>query len=107
MLSIHPGEIQGRLFDLISAGTFAVDQLVSDASVDDYDALLLPGGVVNPDALRINMPVNGVAALGAHVDEAKQLDSTGDLADRLGRTAQGSRRAWNIKRGDEMVSLSS
>ncbi len=29
---------------MISAGTLAVDRLVSDASVDDYDALLLPGG---------------------------------------------------------------
>jgi protease I len=27
---------------------------VSDASVDDYDALLLPGGTVNPDKLRMD-----------------------------------------------------
>ncbi len=54
LLSIHPGEIQARQFDLQSAGTFAVDRLVSDASPDDYDALLLPGGVVNPDQLRMN-----------------------------------------------------
>ncbi len=54
LLSIHPGEIQARQFDLVSAGTFPVDLEVSDASVDDYDALLLPGGTVNPDNLRIN-----------------------------------------------------
>ncbi|MGQ0778265.1 MAG: DJ-1/PfpI family protein [Pseudonocardiales bacterium] len=54
LLSIHPGEIEARQFDRVSAGTFAVDRMVSDASVDDYDALLLPGGTVNPDALRIN-----------------------------------------------------
>ncbi|MGH4007952.1 MAG: hypothetical protein ACRDTH_07305 [Pseudonocardiaceae bacterium] len=41
LLSIHPGEIEARQFDMISAGTLAVDRLVSDASVDDYDALLL------------------------------------------------------------------
>ena len=54
LLSIHAGEIQARQFDLVPAGTFPVDKLVSDASPDDYDALLLPGGTVNPDQLRIN-----------------------------------------------------
>lgn len=38
LLSIHPGEIQARQFDLVSAGTFSVDKLVTDASPDDYDA---------------------------------------------------------------------
>ena len=52
--SIHPGEIQARQFDLVSAGTFSVDRQVSDASADEYYALLLPGGTVNPDSLRIN-----------------------------------------------------
>jgi len=54
LLSIHSGEIQARQFDLISAGTFPVDRLVSDASPGDFDGLLLPGGTVNPDTLRIN-----------------------------------------------------
>jgi protease I len=54
LLSIHPGEIQARQFDLVSAGTFSVDRQVSDASADEYDALLLPGGTVNPDTLRLN-----------------------------------------------------
>ena len=54
LLSIHEGEIQARNYDIEAAGTFAVDGLVSEASVDDYDALLLPGGTVNPDQLRIN-----------------------------------------------------
>jgi protease I len=54
VLSLHPGEIQTRQFDLESASTLAVDRLVADASVDDYDALLLPGGTVNPDKLRID-----------------------------------------------------
>jgi protease I len=39
---------------LDSADTFPVDQQVSGASVDDYDALVLPGGVANPDALRMD-----------------------------------------------------
>jgi protease I len=54
LISIHPGEIQARQWDMVSAGTFAVDRVVTDASVDDYQALLLPGGTVNPDQLRIN-----------------------------------------------------
>jgi protease I len=54
ILSIHPGEIRACQWDLEPAGTFPVDRLVSDASVEDYDALLLPGGTVNPDRLRVN-----------------------------------------------------
>jgi protease I len=54
LLSIHDGEIAARDHDLEEAGTFSVDGLVSDASVGDYDALLLPGGTVNPDQLRMN-----------------------------------------------------
>jgi protease I len=32
----------------------AVDRLLDDVSVDDYDALVLPGGQINPDVLRLN-----------------------------------------------------
>jgi protease I len=54
LLSIHPGEIWARQMDKDPAGTFPVDGVVSDAKVEDFDALLLPGGTVNPDQLRIN-----------------------------------------------------
>jgi protease I len=54
LLSIHDGEIAARNNDLEDAGTFSVDRLVADASVDEYDALLLPGGTVNPDKLRMD-----------------------------------------------------
>ncbi|WP_060896860.1 type 1 glutamine amidotransferase [Streptomyces mirabilis] len=54
IISLHPGEIQARQFDLNAAGTFPVDRLVADASVDDYHALLLPGGTMNPDQLRMD-----------------------------------------------------
>ena len=53
MVSIAGGEIQARDHDLQGAGTFKVDKLVGDVSVDDYEALLLPGGTVNPDKLRM------------------------------------------------------
>jgi protease I len=54
VLSLKPGEIQARNHDLEPAGTFAVDGAVSDASVGDFDGLVLPGGTVNPDKLRLD-----------------------------------------------------
>jgi protease I len=54
LLSLHEGEILAREKDLEPAGTFAVDGLVAEASVDGYDALVLPGGTVNPDKLRMD-----------------------------------------------------
>ncbi|MGW4065495.1 type 1 glutamine amidotransferase domain-containing protein [Amycolatopsis sp. NPDC004747] len=54
VVSIAGGEIQARDHDLADAGTFEVDQLVGEVSVDDYEALLLPGGTVNPDKLRMD-----------------------------------------------------
>ena len=51
LISLEEGEIQG--FDHYDkADTFQVDRTVSDASVDDYDALVIPGGVGNPDTMR-------------------------------------------------------
>ena len=51
LLSIKEGEIQGfNHYD--KADTFKVDKLVSAARMDDYDGLVLPGGVGNPDTLR-------------------------------------------------------
>jgi protease I len=57
VVSIQLGEISARERDLYPAGTIAVDRVVSDVSVDDYEALLLPGGTVNPDKLRMNRDV--------------------------------------------------
>ncbi|GAA0310452.1 DJ-1/PfpI/YhbO family deglycase/protease [Kineococcus aurantiacus] len=53
VVSISSGEIQARDHDLEAAGTFAVDETVDRVSVDDFEALLLPGGTVNPDKLRM------------------------------------------------------
>lgn len=54
LLSLKDGEIQARNHDLEPAGTFAVDRKVSEASVEEYDGLVLPGGTVNPDKLRMD-----------------------------------------------------
>ena len=51
IVSIHDGEIQG--FDHFEpASSLRVDRTVEEVSPDDYDALLIPGGVGNPDQLR-------------------------------------------------------
>jgi protease I len=71
LLSIHPGEIQARQFDLVSAGTFPVDRQVTDASVEEYQCLLLPGGTVNPDLLRINK--DAVAFVKAFCESGKPI----------------------------------
>jgi protease I len=53
LVSLEEGEIQGfNHYD--KADTFEVDRTVEDASTDEYDALVLPGGVGNPDTLRTN-----------------------------------------------------
>ncbi|WP_336087231.1 type 1 glutamine amidotransferase domain-containing protein [Nocardia sp. SSK8] len=52
LLSLTSGTIQAMNHDVEPGDTFPVDQLVAEASPDDYDALLLPGGTTNPDKLR-------------------------------------------------------
>ena len=70
LLSPESGEVQ--LFNhLDKAETRTVDTTVADASVDDYDALVLPGGVANPDALR--MDEKSVAFIKAFVDSGKPV----------------------------------
>src|SRR6202012_631315 len=54
LLSLKTDDIQARNHDLEPAGTFPVDQAVSQVSVDEFDALVLPGGTVNPDKLRLD-----------------------------------------------------
>ncbi|HSK24619.1 MAG TPA: type 1 glutamine amidotransferase domain-containing protein [Egicoccus sp.] len=53
LVSIEDGEVQG--FDhLDKADTFEIDHVVDQVAVDDFDALVLPGGVANPDNLRMH-----------------------------------------------------
>jgi protease I len=52
LLSIDTGEIQATEGDINPSDKFTVDRKVAEASVEDYDGLILPGGVGNPDKLR-------------------------------------------------------
>lgn len=54
LVSLSSGQIQAMNGDVNAAGQYGVDTVVGDASVDDFDALLLPGGTTNPDHLRMN-----------------------------------------------------
>jgi protease I len=53
LLSVEEGEIQG-FEHLDKGGTFKVDKVVSQADPSDYEGLVLPGGVANPDFLRMD-----------------------------------------------------
>jgi len=51
LISLRPGEIQG--FDHFDpADKHAVDRAIEEVDADEYDALMIPGGVGNPDQLR-------------------------------------------------------
>ena len=70
LLSPEDGKVQ--LFEhLDKANTQAVDVTVADADLDDYDALVLPGGVANPDALRLDE--DAVAFIRSFVESGKPV----------------------------------
>jgi protease I len=51
LVSLESGEIQGfNHYD--KADRFPVDRVVGDVSPEEYDALVIPGGVGNPDTMR-------------------------------------------------------
>ncbi|WP_182870722.1 type 1 glutamine amidotransferase domain-containing protein [Rhodopirellula sp. JC639] len=53
LVSIESGKVQGVHHDE-QGDQFEVNAVVGDVSASDFDALVLPGGVFNPDALRMN-----------------------------------------------------
>ncbi len=53
LISLEPGEVQ--MFKHLDKGeTIEAQRAVSETDPSDYDALVLPGGVANPDALRMD-----------------------------------------------------
>ncbi len=57
IISLPTGKLQAMNHDLEPADTFPVDRTAEQASADDYDALLMPGGTVNADKLRVDPDV--------------------------------------------------
>jgi protease I len=68
LLSVKPGQIQAVRHDLQPTRKFAVDKTLDQADPGDYDALLLPGGAVNADRLRMEPGVQSFI---------KQIDGAG------------------------------
>ena len=70
LVSLKSGEIQGfNHYD--KAGSYKVDKTVEEVSADDYDGLMLPGGVGNPDTLRLDE--NAVAFVRAFFEQGKPV----------------------------------
>jgi protease I len=53
ILSPRPGEIQGVRHDIDKTIKVKIDRTIKDASPDDFDAVHLPGGALNADAMRM------------------------------------------------------
>ncbi|HWH95530.1 MAG TPA: type 1 glutamine amidotransferase domain-containing protein [Baekduia sp.] len=70
LLAPEPGEAQA-FNHLDKADSFPVDRAVGDADAEDYDALMLPGGVANPDNLRTHP--EAVAFVRAFFDAGKPV----------------------------------
>jgi len=53
LVSLEEGEVQ--MFNHLDKGdTIKANRAVADVDASDYDGLVVPGGVANPDALRMN-----------------------------------------------------
>jgi protease I len=70
LLSPETGKVQAYNH-LDKADGFEVDVAVKDADVADYAGLVLPGGVANPDALRMDQ--DAVAFVKAFFDSGKPV----------------------------------
>ncbi|TWF81408.1 protease I [Pseudonocardia hierapolitana] len=54
IVSVAEGEIQAMNGDITPAEKFTVDRTAAQAKAADYDALIMPGGTVNADRLRMD-----------------------------------------------------
>lgn len=57
VISLKAGEFQAVNKDIYPSRKIQADLAIADAKAEDYDALLLPGGLASPDALRLNKDV--------------------------------------------------
>src|SRR5438094_1441556 len=67
LISPKPGQVTGMNHD-VKADSFPVDMTLDQAQPDDFDAVILPGGALNADFLRLNPKAQ---------DFVRQLDSSG------------------------------
>src|SRR5919199_4760969 len=70
LISVEEGQVQA-FNHLDKADTFKVDRTVAEADPSDYDGLVLPGGVANPDFLRTDE--DAVAFVRGFFEQAKPV----------------------------------
>lgn len=56
VISLKPGKVKAWAYTGWG-NEYAVDKVIGEVNARDYDALVLPGGVMNPDKLRANQQV--------------------------------------------------
>jgi protease I len=61
VISLNEGEVRSWSKKNWS-NSYKVDKVIGEVDAKDYDALVLPGGVMNPDQLRMNEEVIGFVA---------------------------------------------
>lgn len=71
LVALSRDAVQAMNGDIDKGDTFEVDAAVADVSADDYDALVLPGGTLNPDRLRVD--AGAVAFVQAFFRDAKPV----------------------------------
>lgn len=71
IISLRAGEFQAVNKDIYPSHNIRADLAIVGANPSDYDALLLPGGLASPDALRMNKDV--VAFVRAFVKANKPI----------------------------------
>ncbi|MTD45986.1 DJ-1/PfpI/YhbO family deglycase/protease [Conexibacter sp. W3-3-2] len=71
LVSLSDGEITSMDGDIDPSERFTVDRTVADAQATDFDALVLPGGVANPDSLRADQ--DAVAFVRAFFDDGRPV----------------------------------
>ncbi|MET7609162.1 type 1 glutamine amidotransferase domain-containing protein [Streptomyces avermitilis] len=70
LVSTEPGQVQA-FNHLDKADTFSVEEVVGEVPAESFGALVLPGGVANPDALR--MDERAVAFVRAFFDQGRPV----------------------------------
>ncbi|WP_182111989.1 MULTISPECIES: type 1 glutamine amidotransferase domain-containing protein [unclassified Actinotalea] len=71
LVAPEAGEVTAVNNDLEPGGTYPVDRTVADVGVDDLDGLVLPGGTVNADSLRLE--ADAIALVKAVAEAGKPI----------------------------------
>lgn len=71
LISLRPDPIRSMRHDIEPSTSYPVDRTVAQADPDRYDGLVLPGGAVNPDRLR--MDADAVRLVRAFFEQEKPI----------------------------------